>query len=74
LFDARLGTDSNALNDGPNTGQRDQPYEIAAAREVSGLMKGIQERVEERFGVSLKPGQALVGFHLPRFIPRQNQS
>ncbi|MGH9936574.1 MAG: UDP-N-acetylmuramate dehydrogenase, partial [Blastocatellia bacterium] len=34
----------------------------ATAREVTGLMKEVQERVAERFGVSLAPEPVFVGF------------
>src|SRR5215468_8859796 len=37
----------------------------ATAREVTGLMNEIRERVEERFGVSLIPEPVFVGFGLP---------
>ncbi|MGH9765838.1 MAG: UDP-N-acetylmuramate dehydrogenase [Blastocatellia bacterium] len=37
----------------------------ATAREVIGLMKEIQERVAERFGVALTPEPVFVGFDLP---------
>jgi len=37
----------------------------ATAREVTGLMNEIQERVAERFGVSLNPEPVFVGFDLP---------
>jgi UDP-N-acetylmuramate dehydrogenase len=37
----------------------------ATAREVTGLMKEIQERVAERFGISLTPEPVFVGFDLP---------
>jgi UDP-N-acetylmuramate dehydrogenase len=37
----------------------------ATAREVIGLMKEIQERVVEKFGVSLMPEPVFVGFDLP---------
>src|SRR5262245_11540871 len=37
----------------------------ATAREVTGLMKEIQERVAERFGVSLTPEPVFVGFDHP---------
>jgi UDP-N-acetylmuramate dehydrogenase len=37
----------------------------ATAREVICLVKEIQERVEERFGVSLRPEPVFVGFELP---------